>query len=229
MRGKATLSIAAVLLVTMIAPAYADDFENSLRDGAWALQFGIGNDFRLTNFEGSSIALKRHFSDRSAVRAIVDFDLWGGESDDGANSRVTSESEYDRWDVDLTLLYQRYFAVTGRTAMFFGVGPRWGYESRQDDDVTTYAATDSTDMLITMRKREQDEWRIGGSVVVGGEWFASKAISLHAEYLAVILYRSATFWQADWVDGIVTSVNESDSSSWSVNQGTVRFGLSVYF
>src|SRR5271157_4544368 len=41
---------------------------NSLKEGAWALQFGIASNFTLTSFQGTTIAAKYQLSEKNAIR-----------------------------------------------------------------------------------------------------------------------------------------------------------------
>ncbi len=42
--------------------------KNSLNSRQWAIQFGTGSDFTLTNFDDAILAVKYHFSSKSALR-----------------------------------------------------------------------------------------------------------------------------------------------------------------
>ena len=44
---------------------------NSLKEGAWALQFGIGGNLTLTSFQGTTMAVKYQLSDRTAIRGGI--------------------------------------------------------------------------------------------------------------------------------------------------------------
>jgi hypothetical protein len=57
---------------------------NSLKEGVWAMQFGISSNFTLTSFQGSTLALKYQLSDRDAIR--------GGITINGSTSNGNSSS-----------------------------------------------------------------------------------------------------------------------------------------
>lgn len=227
MRGRASLCAAVLLILAVVMPAHAGDFESPLNDGAWAIQFGIGDNFRLTTLEGTSLALKRHFSDKSCLRSTMDLGVRNRDSTDDPVPTRTDEHDFNQVSINLVLLYQRYFSMDGRTAMYFGAGPSWGYNTTDQNDVSTDTATDTT--RTASFESEMDQWSLGGSVLLGAEWFASHTISLHCEYLGSFRYTSSEATnRSSQFDGS-TSSTESSSTSWMVSQGDVRFGLSVYF
>jgi opacity protein-like surface antigen len=227
MRGRATVGAAVLIIVAVVLPAHAGDFESPLDDGAWAIQFGIGDDFRLTTLEGTSLALKRHLSDKSCIRSTMDLVIRNEDGTDYPGPTRSADNEFTQVSISLALLYQRYFSIDGRTAMYFGAGPTWGYNTRDRTQLLTDTGTDTT--RTSSNESEIDDWNVGGVVLLGAEWFASHTISLHCEYLGAVRYSSfeTTNRSRSW--GGSTSSSGADSTSWTVSQGDVRFGLSVYF
>jgi hypothetical protein len=209
---RMTVMLAAVLACVGWASSAGAERENSLRDGAWALQFSIngGDFFSLSSFAGG-VSVKRHFTPKSAVRAGVSFDAEGS---------TYGAQESDSRGVSLSILYQRYVNPTADANLYWGVGP----SGRFDDDVQET----HRDSLTTVN--ESELWSAGLSGVVGVEWFAARVISLHAEYEAAARYT----WVGESTEynrlgeSPVRSTRESEG--WSIGAGsTVRFGLSVYF
>lgn len=159
---RITVMLAAVLVCAALASPAAAERENSLRDGAWALQFSIngGDFFSLSSFAGG-VSVKHHFSPKSAIRAGASF----GVSSGSATSSSGREGEGDNRAVSLSTLYQRYVNPTADANLYWGVGPYVRYE----DGVQEAQAGDS---LTTVS--ESESWGTGLSVVLGVEWFAAR-------------------------------------------------------
>lgn len=225
MRGRIMPCIAAALCIAVTTPAFAGDRPNSLRDGAWAVQFGVGNDFRLTSFEGSSVAIKRYVSDRSALRAIVDMGFRSSDLDGGYEPGFRREHESDDASARLTVLFQRYINPDDDVVFYWGVGPSAGWD--WEDEV--YRRVEILTGETSSSEREQREFSIGLAAAFGGEFFVRERISLHAEYTADASYVDSKNTQTNTaVDGHKTGRGE-DGSRWQGSVGYVRFGLSAYF
>ncbi len=63
---------------------------NSLKEGVWALQFGIGGNFTLTTFQGATIGAMYRLSDKNAVRGGITIN---GSTNDGTTSNSGSISD----------------------------------------------------------------------------------------------------------------------------------------
>lgn len=221
-------AVIAAALVAVMAPASAlgGDRENSLSDGAWALQFGIADNLRLTSYQGGFFSLKRHFSDRSAVRTVFDFGFSTSDGESGStdsSNRVDTSS--DRWNTAATLLYQRYLNPEAEVVVYFGLGPTFAYDDRSDEEVLTQVGTDTS----STSTRDYTAWSVGAATAFGAEFFATEHISLHAEYATSLWYSSReTVYKLIRRSGDrVKSVSNSDG--WSFNSSYLRFGLSAYF
>src|SRR5262245_4253663 len=116
------------------------DRVNSLEDGAWALQFGIGGNFTLHKFTGATISVKKHYSDRSAVRVgatltalSADFDAETA-SNDSLFSDIESENGRDTYGIALGLEWVRYLRPEARWSFFAGLGPSVSFAHGTDTD-----------------------------------------------------------------------------------------------
>jgi hypothetical protein len=190
---------------------------NSLRAGAWALQFDINGQLFDVNAFAGGVSLKRQFSPRSALRFGVGT---SGSSTTQDRSDSPVQQDFDRVGFYLESIFQRY-ANPGAAALFYwGVGPEVGWDHSKAE-----ASSDSV-----RSTSEDDRWVAGGRALIGVEWFASKEISLHGEYTGSIEY-SKTESTAEQVRvGQYSVKRKAETSGWSYGAGsTVRFGLSVYF
>jgi hypothetical protein len=188
--------------------ARAQGRANSLRDGAWALQFSIPGDWNLSDFSGG-IAIKRHFSPKGALRLSVS---GAGNTVSGSSSDElqTRELNTDGYEVSIVATYQRYINPGSAANLFWGVGPFVSLEgSTSDNGETTW--------------EEASRYGVGLSGIIGIEWFATEMISFHSEYVGNGGYTHQESKRTG------NTPIESELSGWFLNAGGVQFGLSVYF
>ena len=129
--------IIAILSALLSLPAFAQDIEtqsekseNSLKDGAWALQFLLGSAFSRRSSQGIAFCGKYHLSDTKAVR--VGFDLGGSFSfgknvnrrGDAPDDTLHSYSDNDLslQDIDMTWEYLSYKSIRENISLFWGIG-----------------------------------------------------------------------------------------------------------
>ncbi len=65
--------------------------ENSLKEGSWALMFGIDQNFRLTTLNGFTLSIKKHTSDAHAFRLGLSVS-YENQDGTGDNREDTSRS-----------------------------------------------------------------------------------------------------------------------------------------
>lgn len=222
------------LPVAAQAPSGNEVAKETLEANNWALQFGISDNFTLQTFQGAVLSIKRQTSLRSAWRAGVGLNV--GASDRDGGSSVTSNDSLifesgdaldgNSFSLQLILQYLRYAHVASRVAFFLGGGPHGGFGWSDQE------ATSGSGMVQSTNTATITSWTVGLNGVLGIEWFASSAISLHAEYGAVV--------QRSWSDretvirtttGTTTQVrtDNDESSVWEFDSKGLLFGLSVYF
>jgi hypothetical protein len=198
---------------------------NSLQDGAWALQFGIGSNFTLNAFNGATISVKKHLSDRSAVRVGITVSALSSDSDVLiASSQDTllraAESGRDTYGASLGLEWVRYFRPEARWSFFAGLGPSVSFAHN--------AFTDKSVNETIVRDDKTKLWGFGVNGLFGGEWFATRVIGIHAEYRIGAGYSETSEDGITRGPGVDSEVHREDKS-WSLSPGFVRFGLSAYF
>lgn len=223
--------VVLALVVCGVTPARsqesaAKEFRNSLVKGAWALQFQIDDDFTLKSFEGTTLSLKKHSSPRVAWRAGLSVNYSYADTDildkrDGSRSWEYRGTTIET--VQLTLQRLSYLNPRARVNLFWGIGPRTGYQYRDDS------------RIVVSRSEElirSNVWSVGVSATLGVEWFVTGSISLLAEYGTSLMYehnamvRTTTTYSAD-----KTSVRKVDSRGYKVSfaPDAVMFGLSAFF
>jgi len=211
------LLFVALTLVASVAVAQEDERPNSLAAGNWALMFAISQNFTLDPFQGGSLSMKRHFSDKAALRAGIDFGVNSNES--SAATTVEQSGTNDAYSFQLEGLYQRYTSP-GRTINFYwGAGAYGGYSDR-----TAESRADST-----LYRDEATSYSFGASGLLGVEFFAARSIGIHAEYQGSVGYSWSESVRHAERPGVPDSDLTRDGSGWSIGGGWVRFGLSAYF
>lgn len=209
----------------------AQDVQNSLTAGAWALQFQVLGDFDLAAFDGAMIAVKKHTSPSGAWRLGVDVIVNTTDrnreerTDSGILPERGSESESDREMVALFLQRLFYRNPKSEINLFFGVGPRLGY------DRSSVEVHDILDTAVRITKTYRRVWSVGMTGLVGIEWFPHRSISLSGQYATNLVYRnmyeSSTTPVIGGEGGTYTSTTDTDT--FDLFRDGVRLGLSVYW
>jgi hypothetical protein len=191
---------------------------NSLRAGAWALQFDVNGQLLSIDSFAGGVSLKRHFSPKAALRFGVGVSLRDREMerDDVSGDRELSD---ELQSVRIETVYQRYVNPGAVVNANWGIGPFANY-----DRMNASSATDSTDSST-----KRTAWNMGVMAILGAEWFFVRQFSLHAEFLASAFYSTETAESAGHSGGFAYE-NKSESDGWSVQtENYVRLGLSAYF
>lgn len=217
---------------------------NSLKPGAWALQFQISDQFRsFSGLQGFGLSLKYHFTRAGALRFGVGLGLSTSDFDetsrrflaDTVRGKGAGTAEGDIQSVDFAAQYVLYVTLGREINLFLGTGPLVRYAHSRREGTDNSSSFGSTGWRNYIRKETQ--WNVGASGLFGAEWFANKSISLHAEYGISLTYQSQEFTG----NGIETSSDpyrgtqtysfevKDNSHSLSFSLANVKFGLSVYF
>ena len=208
----------AALGVLMFSPGARAQRANSLEAGAWALQFSVEGQFINVTSLGGGLAVKRQFDPKSALRLNVG--AYALEQNRDITDGQTRTGDGSDMQLNASVLYQRYIDPDAEANFFWGIGPAMDYSHSSESDVLA-------DTLSY--QYENDGWRVGVDGLMGVEWFASRVISFHAEYIAGVRYSSTTYKRERTI-GTVTDKDEQATDGWSfAANGVARFGLSVYF
>ena len=221
----------------------------SLKEGIWALQFGIAGNFTLTSFQGSTIGAKYQLSDKNAIRGGITI---SGSTGDGtsSNSGSISDSSYGTVPgssstksatISLVIQYLWYMNPNGHVHFYTGLGPFISYSYSKYSSDSPYLNTVYNDGSYEGYWEHQfsasnsTQWGVGGSGVVGVEWFASRWLSLHADYSEGIQYRwgsnsSSQGNSPSTAPNYLYSNTDSSGKSkgWALSNGGVAFGLNIY-
>jgi hypothetical protein len=203
---------------------------HSLFDGSKALQFRITDNFVLNSFQGAALSGKKHISANSAFRLGADlfFNFSSAESGSRVYSSDTTVTTYDS-DINaqriiLELQYIRYVSTDRKIKFFWGTGPTVRF-NRAITETDYYESWSDTSIVL---KDEDKSWGLGGSGVLGIEWFARSDISFHAEYAVALLYEWRETRDEEF-SGIEFRQISTKNSGFQAYASSVRFGLSLYF
>ena len=75
----------------------------------------------------------------------------------------------------------------------------------------------------------EEIWFVGGTALLGIEWFAVEKVSLYMEYRASLEYSSLSGEDDRQRDPDYRIVEHKDRESWRVNSSSVLVGLAAYF
>lgn len=227
--------ITVALCFTGMQDALASNFaKESLRPGSWSLQFGIGNDFRLQSFDGLMISCKRHYSANSAIRLGVDLSAALRNSKSDLYTHLypvyRTDEDADGLTIDVSAMYLYYPSSGRRVNLFLGIGPDIGYW--RDKSVRERMERQYDTGIDYMETRSSYRYAIhaGAKGALGVEWFATKDISLLAEYGAVMAYSYSFAEHVTENHGTgLDRYSHLISRQLQLTHSSVKFGLSVYF
>lgn len=229
-RPSLVLSIAFVSCLALLGPTFAaaaDDPDeksaSALRAGAWALQFGIADNFQLASFSGSTISLKHHTSDRSAWRLGVSSSFssrsWDESIDYGPpDTALVRTSDGDAQNLTVALTRLRYPHPGQRVSAYYGAGPFVSFSGDNEEQV----------QAGLKRVHDHERWAVGANFVFGGEWFPARALGVHAEYRASLEYGKETV-DDTYAPAATGPSTRRENSGWTFQGNAVRFGASWYF
>ena len=182
------------------------EVSNSLKNGMWAIQFAIGSNFNITNFEGMTFSLKRQFSPNSALRLGFRASYDKTENDTNTSINIINNS------FEVNLVYMYYLNPKKEFNIFGYAGGTYIYEGSSRHSET------SNDNYY--------QWQTGLLLGAGAEFFVFEQMSLFAEYSYRFLYGKSVYKS---VDSYNPNVYNNTYNQISLNPDYVNFGLSVYF
>ena len=217
----------------------------SLKEGSWALQFGIDRDFTLTTFQGSTIGAKYQLSEKHAIRGGFTI---SGTTNDLSNSlsgtvggvdagTVPENSSGKSAGVNLILQYLWYLNPEGPIHFYSGFGPSvsYTYSNSSADDYNLSTSGGQGYWVRYQYEYKNTQWAVGAAAVVGVEWFACRWLSIHADYNEAVQYQWISSSRNDSQssstnpDYVPLKLNSSGSNkAWRLNSLGVSFGLNIY-
>ncbi len=217
--------------------ALASNFaKKSLRPGSWSLQFGVLGDYQLKSYGGLMFSLKRHYSNRSAIRVGLDFRVTSKDTDIHRDSEYDDDLCYYRVEdgdgftaFGVTAQYLFYPSPTKSANLFLGIGPSISYSRNKSDFDSWDSCTE--DSVRDSRWTNTYSLHSGIRGTLGFEWFVADNVGLLAEYGARLIY---VYTQNETGSQRATSIrreihDKRISREVVFSYDAVRVGLSVYF
>jgi hypothetical protein len=231
-RSSRRVVILGVLATTIVfhLTASAEDI-NSLKGGSTSIQFlSFGGESRGL-FRTSGLYMKRHLTDRTALRIGADFSVQessGETPPSGAPGTVNNTRDYS---ISLVGEVTRYLDATGPVTMFVGLGPYWT-RGRSFYEQWTTQTSGGTDYSYH-DKNDGRYWEIGGSAALGFEWFVKRKLSVLGRVGASVgfgeRHQNYAYEYSD--GGIITvrSARRFDGTTAAAASSTGALGFSAYF
>ncbi len=230
--------VTAALFFTFISAQEKPDSTHSLKAGSWALQFGISNNFTLSNFNGSTFSGKYHLTDQSAIRLSITANGQNGEVENiesarNKNNKVEGSYPIDNYNVSIKPVYIFYPSNSNNFNFYFGAGPLFNLSSYKSGN--SYAGFNADTLYSKNNSRnKRDGFEIGFTGLAGVEYFVTSYFSIHAEYSASLTYQIQKQEYAEETIYMYEKNNprvyysNNKSKLWKFYPGSVLFGLSVY-
>jgi len=195
---------------------------NSLVQGAWAVEFGISNNFTLQTFSGSLISIEGQFWSSSSIRLGLGLSLAQDDYSDefgSPDTLIARNGDRTARGVSLQAQYVRYAAPEGRTSLYWGIGPSFSYSKSEDNGSFSQDGVTLDDSYKS--------WSVGALASLGVVWFPTRTLGVHAEYGLRGSYESRDYERT--ISGDIPSQGKGDANGWRVGGAGVLFGLSAYF
>ncbi|MEO8666088.1 MAG: hypothetical protein ABI462_11395 [Ignavibacteria bacterium] len=199
----------------------------------FALLVNGGYNFSGHSFEAVVFGLKYHLTNRSALRLNIGYSFsgnrYGGkhhhgdtigsmdnfrhEGHSGNNEKYFASVQY--------MFYPKPMKIINT---FFGLGPRFGFGSSH-----SMHPENPEELMGDEHRHGNRPWSIGLSGVFGAEWFATKSLSLSAEYAAAYSYQEMDDHHPDQNEIDHNGPHGNETSKFRFTDLSARIGLSLYF
>lgn len=190
--------------------------------GKFALLFQLGNNFNLSNFEGTTFSAKYQFDHKSAVRFSVSTGINANYSEEvqiyDGDVIVKEVGDSDVLNIGFNATYLRYLRSFDDIKFYLGGGIDLGVRETKVDSKHEITGDSfySTNILNSY----------GVQIVIGVEWFVKNNISFLAEYASSYAYRVEDYSQPY---GDYTRIKHTRIERWEFANHGAKIGLSLYF
>lgn len=212
-----------ILFLTLSESTFSQDSnrvflpENTMiKKGNCAIVFEIGTMFSNYNtyFEAYNFTIKKHISDRLALRLNIGFNIFENKGE--GNSKTiysyvpnTYETKSNTYRIISSVNFQYFLTKNNITKLFVSTGPYGEYNYNK---------------MYAQDSIKSEELYLGLVSSIGAEIFLLNNLSFIGEYLLKINYNKVT-------QKYNVSLNEDyvKFDGFEATFNTLRFGLSVYF
>ena len=217
-------SLTAILISVPVAAVALD------RPIGQAIQFGIGSNFHLNQFDGATIAYLHYREHDRAWRASADINLSYDSRDitvDESND-YKADSTFDEpyWNQSVSAGFECLWYRGEEVSTFLGFGPRVSFSSYHYEGW----GFDTYDNNWWHERDTTSDLGVGVRGCLGIQWVATKWLAIHAEYDAEALYhRRVDKWHSEEIYSGRHDNHTTTSNGLTIGSLGVRFGLSAYF
>lgn len=257
MSRLATALLSIFLISTFSQISKAQDkmiARDGFEEGYKAVQFGIGNNFRLTNLGDAHFSFVKFKSSEEAVfiKGSISNQLTFGNSESDSdvefpvtNTTTTSEDSRNSSgtgsDLKVYLGRINYLKTESDVLPFFSkslvLGARINSSSNERDTAIENSGSGNTEDVNYDDSNFEFSPLIGANVGFGVEYFVAKNISLHAQTTLEFNYRLRISNDEDTREreqnGTITEIRIMDRNqnnhAFTLGTGGILFGLSAYF
>ena len=198
-----------------------------LKKKPFALQFAIGNNLTLRNFNNLQLSFKKHFAQNFNIRfgigVYITKDDRDGEENEFFHYDRTENDFYNYITTVLDLIY--YVNPNDMVKAYGGIGPYFSYYESSEKT----KRTNQNPSLSTLYYRYERFISLGANALVGVEWFAAKNFSLFAEYNFTFLYSWIREISQYYDPNGYFDDTQSEGNRTEFRGNELKFGLSVYF
>lgn len=220
--------LALLMFLTTITSAQVLESLDSLK-GKFALQMQVRENLDFTNFNGSGLAGKYHFSGDWALRFGVNFSVMDSESEQ--KHTVNDTTQIMKFDgasnffrISTALIH--YLTLQHDVTFGIGIGPFIQFGS---DDFNRKEGLPG-ESGYTRSESTSDHFLYGLELSAGVEWFVRKNIGIQAEYVIDAISNDQEQEQTDYTGtSTVTDYTKTEGSYWKLDNSEFRLGVSVYF
>jgi len=195
-------------------------------DGKFALQFQINENFRLSDFQGTTFSGKYHLGKKEAIRLGISLGFVDQQGDMEQiyfdnDSTLQSDFNQNHFMIGIRIQYIRYFMNTNDICFYGGTGPVLTYENTEQTEFRYPPVDYEIEHLANV-------FSVGFNLLAGVEWIFTENMSLSAEYGILFSYNNVeqTYTRPSPTEPKKSRVN---SDSFSINADHINFGISVYF
>ena len=192
----------------------------------WALSFGIGSNFTLTNFN-MDIAVKKVIDDEHQLRLFLSPRI-STKNEDGitTGSNQSNKRDHVEYSLGVGADYLCLLTKNEDINLFSGTGLILTYGNFKDKlTANSDNGNGSTDEYIT--EIDIPSLSVGVRGTIGVEWKVNEKIGIHSEYLLTGLYYWTKQEQKLSVNGVDNRTVTNKTNGISLGT-SVLFGISIY-
>ena len=186
----------------------------------YALSFGIGNNFTLSNFN-MDIAVKKIIDNKHQIKLFLSPEI---SINDTKNSggRLHIENKIQSYSLGLGADYLWVLLRKHDISMYGGTGLVLSYGHSYTDQITTVDNSENSSTEVN-----QPNIMVGLRGSLGVEWMVSPSIGIHSEYLITGAYNWSRSEEKMTTPDIILITSTSKSNSIKLST-VVLFGISIY-